>query len=92
MVSALFRAYWREGRDIGDKTTLADLAADVGLDRAPHEPAGRYLDRVGRGLDPDQYQHARLIVSLYNNLRYGQATHDPAGVQHFRTLVKSFKP
>lgn len=34
MVSALFRAYWREGRDIGDKTTLADLAAEVGLDRA----------------------------------------------------------
>lgn len=34
MVAALFRAYWREGRDIGDKSTLADLAAEVGLDRA----------------------------------------------------------
>jgi predicted DsbA family dithiol-disulfide isomerase len=34
MVSALFRAYWKEGRDIGDATTLADLAAETGMDRA----------------------------------------------------------
>lgn len=34
MVSALFRAYWREGKDIGNRTVLADLAESVGLDRA----------------------------------------------------------
>lgn len=34
MKSALLRAYWREGRDIGDTGTLADIAADHGLDRA----------------------------------------------------------
>lgn len=34
MVSALFRAYWTEGRDIGDPEVLADVAAGVGLDRA----------------------------------------------------------
>lgn len=33
IVSALFRAYWREGRDIGDLTTLADLAEAAGMDR-----------------------------------------------------------
>lgn len=33
MVSALFRAYWREGRDIGDAAVLTDLAGSVGLDR-----------------------------------------------------------
>ncbi len=33
MTSALLRAYWRDGRDIGDTTTLADIAADHGLDR-----------------------------------------------------------
>ena len=34
MVSALFRAYWREGRDIGAQEVLADLAAEAGMDRA----------------------------------------------------------
>ena len=34
MVSALFRAYWTEGRDIGAAEVLADIAAGVGLDRA----------------------------------------------------------
>lgn len=34
MVAALFRAYWREGRDIGDAGVLAALAADVGMDAA----------------------------------------------------------
>jgi predicted DsbA family dithiol-disulfide isomerase len=34
MVSRLFRAYFREGRDIGDRTVLTGLAADVGLDPA----------------------------------------------------------
>ena len=34
MVSALFRAYWVEGRDIGDLEVLADIAAEAGMDRA----------------------------------------------------------
>ena len=34
MKAALLRAYWREGRDIGDIATLADIAGEVGLDRA----------------------------------------------------------
>ncbi len=34
MVSALFRAYWREGRDIGNAGVLADIAFETGLDRA----------------------------------------------------------
>lgn len=32
MVSALFRAYWREGRDIGDVAVLAAVAGEAGLD------------------------------------------------------------
>jgi predicted DsbA family dithiol-disulfide isomerase len=32
MVAALFRAYWREGKDIGDHAVLAALASDVGMD------------------------------------------------------------
>ena len=37
MVSALFRAYFREGRDIGDRAVLRDLAEGVGMDRAMTE-------------------------------------------------------
>lgn len=34
VVSALFRAYFREGRDIGDRGVLLDIAEAAGLDRA----------------------------------------------------------
>lgn len=34
VVDALFRAYWKEGRDIGDRDTLADIADGAGLDAA----------------------------------------------------------
>jgi predicted DsbA family dithiol-disulfide isomerase len=33
MKAALMRAYWRDGRDIGDLETLADIAGETGLDR-----------------------------------------------------------
>ena len=32
MVSALFRAYWRDGRDIGDAEELCDIAEEIGMD------------------------------------------------------------
>lgn len=34
VVSALMRAYWVEGRDIGNQGVLADIAAGCGMDRA----------------------------------------------------------
>lgn len=34
IVEALFRAYFTEGRDVGDITALIDIAASVGIDRA----------------------------------------------------------
>lgn len=32
MVEALFQAYFRDGRDVGDRATLAAIAGEVGLD------------------------------------------------------------
>lgn len=40
MVAALFRAYFRDGRDIGDAATLAAIAGEAGMDAAL---AGRLL-------------------------------------------------
>jgi predicted DsbA family dithiol-disulfide isomerase len=37
MVETLFRAYFCEGKDIGDANVLADLAAEAGLDKARAE-------------------------------------------------------
>lgn len=34
VVDRLMRAYWAEGRDIGDLETLADIAGEAGMDRA----------------------------------------------------------
>lgn len=34
VVTAIFRAYWDEGRDIGTPEVLADIAATAGMDRA----------------------------------------------------------
>jgi predicted DsbA family dithiol-disulfide isomerase len=37
LVEAFFRGYFTEGRDIGDRGTLLDLAAEAGLDRGRAE-------------------------------------------------------
>lgn len=34
VVGAIFKAYWDEGRDIGEEHVLADIAAENGMDRA----------------------------------------------------------
>lgn len=41
VVSALYRAYWVEGRDIGNHGVLADIAAAAGMDR---QTVARLLD------------------------------------------------
>ena len=47
VVERLFSAYFSEGRDLGDRATLAEVAADAGLDRDD------VLERLAREADFD---------------------------------------
>lgn len=92
--AALFTLHPRMPRDPIERwyRIYCDRLATVGLDRIPHETAARHLERIARGLDDEQLQHARHIVSLYNNLRYARSAAGTGDVQHFRSLVKGFHP
>ena len=54
LVEALFRAYFLDGRDIGDRRALAGIAAETGLERAEVEcllESDRGSDEVRRELE-----------------------------------------
>ena len=82
---AVFRAYWQQAQDIGDRAVLAGIAADVGLDR----------DAFLTALDDPRYEEAVLAdVDLAH--RYGlggvpalvfQGKYLVSGAQPYETLV-----
>lgn len=54
IVEGLFRAFFVEGRDIGDRDVLADIAAEHGIDRpaaAAHLASGEDVDLVAGEID-----------------------------------------
>jgi predicted DsbA family dithiol-disulfide isomerase len=61
MAEALFRANFTEGRDLGKTGVLADVAAQVGLDR---DRVARFLggDQLGRVVDESQAQARELGI------------------------------
>ncbi|MCA9869099.1 MAG: DsbA family protein, partial [Anaerolineae bacterium] len=81
--NAVFRAYWQDAQDIGDRAVLAGIAADVGLDR-------------DAALDDPRYEEAVLAdVDLAH--RYGlggvpalvfQDKYLVSGAQPYETLVR----
>ena len=83
MMLRLFRAYFTEGRNVGDREELADLAAEVGLDRAAARAAlesGEYAEAV----QADLRQAQRLGISgvpffVFNNT-YGVSGAQPVEV------------
>jgi len=62
MAEALFRAYFAEGRDVGKTGVLADVAAQVGLDR---DRVATFLggDRLGRVVDQSRAEAAELGIT-----------------------------
>src|SRR6266478_1638686 len=56
VVEALFRAYFTDGRDIGQRRTLLDVVAEAGLDR---EQADGVLDG-DEGIEDDQARRFRV--------------------------------
>jgi predicted DsbA family dithiol-disulfide isomerase len=62
VVEALFRAYFTEGRDIGDSSVLADIAAEAGL---PRERATGFLrsDEGSAEVSVEEAQARRLGIS-----------------------------
>jgi predicted DsbA family dithiol-disulfide isomerase len=62
VVEALFRAYFEDGRDVGDLDVLAAIAADAGLD--PADVRGRLAAGSGRtAIEAQEREAARLGVS-----------------------------
>lgn len=61
MAEALFRAYFAEGRDVGKTGVLADVAAQVGLDR---DVVAAFIggDRLGRVVDESQAEAKQLGI------------------------------
>lgn len=57
MVEALFRAYFRDGRDVGDRATLAAIAGEVGLDGTAI--AARLAGSEGRAEVLDRIRYSR---------------------------------
>lgn len=53
---AIFEALWREGRDIGDRDVLADLAEDAGLD--PEEIRNAIDDESVRAAVEEHFEEA----------------------------------
>ncbi len=62
LVEELFRAYFEEGRDVGDPETLASLAEAVGFDRAS-ALAAMEDEEIGRAVEALEAQAGRIGVS-----------------------------
>lgn len=93
-IAALITLHPRTPKDPVERCyrEFCDRLAAVGMLRARHETATRFVDRIAPALDDPQLAQARRIVSLYNNLRYGARAPQPPDVQHLSTLVTRFKP
>jgi len=89
VVEALFRAYFTEGKDIGNYQTLIDVAAEAGLDRRAAETLLRSeagLDVISNGREMSQrHQVDGVPFFIINN------TITLSGAQAPETFLDAFK-
>lgn len=82
MKERLLKAYFEEGKHVGRAETLADLAAEVGLDRAETLAAledGRYADDVQADIDQARAYGINGVPFYVVDGRYGvSGAQDPA--------------
>jgi len=85
---AIFEALWVEGRDIGDRDVLADLAADAGLDGETIRVA--VTDDSNReGLrEAFAEAHARAITGVPTFVYDGRAARGSVPPAHLQRLVE----
>jgi predicted DsbA family dithiol-disulfide isomerase len=89
MVDRLFRAYFTEALDIGDRRILADLAAEVGLDRetvAARLAAGDDRQSVEQEIEEAQRMGVTGVPCIIVNHRYAVMGAQPPG-----TIVEAIR-
>jgi predicted DsbA family dithiol-disulfide isomerase len=83
VVERLFEAYFRDGRNVADPRTLADIAEHAGLDRAAAEDmlkSGAHADEVkADGLEASSLG-ARGVPFFVINRKYGVSGAQPGNV------------
>src|SRR5690606_29389190 len=93
MVLRLFEAYFTEGRHVGDREVLADLAAEVGLDRAAAAAAldtGEYADAVQADVRQAQRFGITGVPFFVFHHTYGVSGAQPVDV-FLETLDRTWK-
>jgi predicted DsbA family dithiol-disulfide isomerase len=88
VVEALFRAYFTEGRDIGERQTLLDVVAEAGLDRARAKGVLNG-DGLGAMKEADELSRRFRVEGVPFFAVNGTIT--LSGAQHSDTFLEAFR-
>jgi predicted DsbA family dithiol-disulfide isomerase len=89
VVEALFRAYFTEGRDIGDHETILDVTADAGLERSTVEAMLNGIDGMEAIRASEELSRRHKVDGVPFFIINGQIT--LAGAQHPDTFMEAFR-
>lgn len=80
VVEDLFLAYWRDGEDVGDRATLARIAASHGMDAAEALASGLDREAVQAEIAQAQAMGVQGVPTFIFNGKYGVSGAQPAEV------------